>query len=71
MALTNIQTGVTATLTTKGGTNWNMLNATLYVDALDLPAGEVRLFLYFCTLNLCFVMGDFYLLLLLFFFFAK
>ena len=42
VALTNIQTGITDTLTTKGGTNWNMINANLYVDALDLPPGEVR-----------------------------
>jgi len=45
VALTNIQTGATATLKTQGGTNWNMINANLYVDDLAFPSGEVRLLL--------------------------
>jgi len=52
VALTNIQTGVTDTLTTKGGANWNMINTNLYVDDLDFPAGDVR-FLYLFTIQKC------------------
>jgi len=45
VALTNIQTGATVTLKTKGVPNWNMTNANLYVDdlALSSAGGEVRL----------------------------
>jgi len=46
MALTKNQTGETAILETKGGTNWNMINTSLCVDVLDLLLGEVRFFLF-------------------------
>lgn len=43
VVLTNLAIGATVTLTTKGGTNWNMINSNLYVDDGALPP-EVRLF---------------------------